>query len=84
MQLIYEKLKQKTDRAGPQSSVGSTSDCGSKGHELEPQPGHITFMETDQKIKTVFSGNLCPHNPACRRIDDWSADKYLIFPMTLK
>ena len=29
-------------------AVGSASDRKSRGHEFVPQPGHVTFKETDQ------------------------------------
>ena len=32
------------------SAVGSISDCRSRGHKLESQLGHITFVEFDNEI----------------------------------
>ena len=31
-------------------TVSSMSDYRSRGHKLNPQPGHITFVEIDRKI----------------------------------
>ena len=36
--------------AGLNSTIGSTSDCRSRGCKFEPKLGHIAFVETDHEI----------------------------------
>ena len=37
-----------------------------RGHEFEPQPGHIAFMESDHEIISIFSLPLIQRKGSCR------------------
>ena len=44
--------------SGARSAVGSLADSLSviyRGHEFEPQSGHIAFVESDHEIISMFS-----------------------------
>ena len=41
--------------AGLTNAVGSESDCKFRGHDFEPEPDPITFMEIDQSSVTLLA-----------------------------
>ena len=40
--------------------------CHIQGHEFEPQPGHIAFVESDHEIISIFLPSVDSKKSSCR------------------